>query len=103
MENNFETALVAFIADSQAKINAHYAKNLPNLTPPTLIFTAGSKNVKILRQEKIGRSVWAFVEIATGNILKPATFNAPAKHARGNIFQPESWVTVTAYGPAYLR
>jgi hypothetical protein len=103
MENNFETALVAFIADSQAKINVHYAKDLSTCTPPTLVFTAGRKNVKILRQETNGRSVWTFIEIATGNILKPATFNAPAKHARGNIFQPETWTTVTAYRPAYLR
>lgn len=30
-------------------------------------------------------SVFAFIDLTTGNILKPAGCNTPAKHARGNI------------------
>lgn len=51
----------------------------------------GSKYIKIFRHEiKDGkefssRNLVGFVEIATGNILKAASFAAPAKGVRGNI------------------
>jgi len=34
------------------------------------------------------RRIVAFVDINTGDIFKPAGFNAPAKHARGNVNSP---------------
>jgi hypothetical protein len=41
-------------------------------------------------QEKAGaplfRDIVAFIDKKTGNILKPASYRVPAKHARGNIF-----------------
>lgn len=43
---------------------------------------AGSKFVKIIREG----SVVAFIEKTTGNIFKPASWQAPAKGVRGNIF-----------------
>jgi len=55
--------------------------------------------------------VWAFIDKTNGNILKPATWKAPAKHARGNIYESpsrdgrkhdDSMQFVGAYGPAYM-
>jgi len=55
--------------------------------------------------------VWAFIEKVNGNILKPAGWTGPAKHARGNIYETpsmdgrpidDSMMFIGALGPAYL-
>lgn len=64
----------------------------------------GKKYIKIIKQD----SVWGFIvndhndkKFKYGDILKAATFNAPAKNkARGNIFDEEYSVCWT--GPHYL-
>ena len=47
----------------------------------------------------------AFVEKANGNILKPATYKVPAKHARGNINSPSCGMeAINNYGNViYLK
>lgn len=47
----------------------------------------GAKNVRIVMNtgSQYGTSVHAFVELATGNLLKAAGWKAPAKGIRGNI------------------
>ncbi|WP_316200985.1 MULTISPECIES: hypothetical protein [unclassified Bradyrhizobium] len=48
--------------------------------------------------------VFCFVDKATGDVLKPASYDKPAKHARGNIFDAQNGLgKITQYGPAYLR
>jgi len=54
--------------------------------------TEGKKYFKIFRREILnnghpfsGHSIVAFVDKTTGDIFKPASFNTPAKHARGNV------------------
>ena len=43
-------------------------------------------------------------ELKKGDIMKPASWKAPAKHARGNIFAPDNGLgCVNHYGPEYLR
>jgi len=49
-----------------------------------------------------GRSVWGFVERSTGDILKAASWRAPAKTLRGNIFDPDPMENMSWTGPAYL-
>jgi hypothetical protein len=42
--------------------------------------------------------------MANGDLLKAAGWNSPAKHARGNIFEMNSWKgSFSPYGPTYLR
>lgn len=50
----------------------------------------GSKNVRVV-QHTGTESVYCFVNIETGDILKAAGYKAPAKGARGNIFNPETY------------
>ncbi len=51
-----------------------------------------------------GGSAWAFLNTENGDVLKPASFKAPAKHARGNIYDAHGGMgTVGVYGPAYMR
>jgi hypothetical protein len=102
-QQTISAAIDAFIVDSQNKINSHYQKNLPNLPVPQLAMMPGSKYVRIVLRDVVSRSAWAFVDRTNGNVLKAASWKAPAKHARANVFDPTSWTTVTSYGPAYLR
>jgi hypothetical protein len=62
----------------------------------------GKRYTKIMRIEKDGsEGVWGFID-QNGDILKPATSTAPAKHARGSIYNRKSWNGFSYYGPPYL-
>tara|TARA_Y100000356_G_scaffold25715_1_gene18093 strand:- start:1502 stop:1912 length:411 start_codon:yes stop_codon:yes gene_type:complete len=71
-------------------------------------FKYGRKFIKVLE----GTRVWGFVAIDSdshknilynrGDTFKAASWNAPAKHARGNVFYKDtSWYEWT--GPNYLK
>lgn len=45
----------------------------------------GSRYIRLSK----GGSVYAFIDKKNGDILKPATYKAPAKHARGNITEDD--------------
>ena len=77
--------------------------NYKEYTP--LTYTKGRNYVKIMD----GTSVWGFVSMkdnpskgaVLGDLLKPASWNTPAKHSRGNIFNGTAqW---EFYGPKYLK
>lgn len=45
----------------------------------------------------------ALGKVKRGDVMKPATYKAPARHARGNIYDAFNGISrLTAYGPAYL-
>ena len=69
-----------------------------------LSIQTGSKYHKIISTEGNRHRVFAFINKATGDILKPASFMAPAKHARGNIHDDSGGMDgMTSYGPKYLK
>ncbi len=103
-------AVENLIKGVQAKINADYEKNYPNLTPCILEIKKGRRYIKINRvaQSGSGHSVFMFIDAKQGetfgDILKAASWKAPAKHARGNVFDGKCGVdSVGVFGPAYLR
>jgi hypothetical protein len=100
-----EERLQGFISRVQAEQASHYAKNLPNSVVPTITAKAGSKNYKIITTGPGTRSVYCFVDKATGAILKAASWAQPAKGIRGSIFDTNySWGKgVGLYGAAYKR
>ncbi len=99
--NAFDIALKAWLKRAQAIVDVAYGDSVVR---PVLVAQRGKKNVKIVRTEygSQGGSVFCFVEIATGNVLKAASWQAPAKHARGSIYG-EGNEGVSAYGANYLR
>jgi len=72
-----------------------------------LTYKKGRKYIKIIDEG----SVWAFVSMKNGDVkgsrvkfgdlLKPASRNSPAKHARGNIF--EGTARYSFWGPEYIK
>ena len=99
----FNEALNKFVTGAQNMIDANYAKNFPNVEKPTLEIQCGVKNVKIVNVKRsIVESVYCFVEIETGNVLKAAGFKVPAKGARGSIYSPQNGLEgVDVYGAIY--
>lgn len=74
------------------------------------IFADGGKKYLKLVYGNSGGTVWGFialtetkiggVPVKEGDLLKPAGYNAPAKHSRGNILDGSAKWGI--YGPAYL-
>ena len=66
----------------------------------TFSYTDGNRYVRVLR----GGSAHCFVDKTNGDVLKPHNWKAPAKHARGNIYDAKNGLGwMGEYGPAYLR
>lgn len=102
--NNFDAVFADFLEGVQALVNESF-KHYPSLTPPTVKAEVGRRYIRILTDggPKGQRMAWGFVDKTNGDILKAAGWKAPAKHARGNIFNANPYEGVSAYGPAYLR
>jgi len=122
---NFQQSLKEFIEHGKDLMEQYFNKNKPNGKGYKWIYylepSVGGKYVKLVSGSMIvdldskytnknpepkdfnSRSVWAFINKETGDVYKPASWNAPAKHARANIFDKETWKNVTAQGPNYLK
>jgi hypothetical protein len=98
------------VADFIAKVNEErkeYYKNMSSMWGKTdLVMEVGSKFLRLWD----GSTCWGFISrvdgdlkgspIKKGDLLKPASWKAPAKHARGNIIDGTARYSV--YGPEYL-
>ncbi len=102
----FSAALDKFVAGAQDKINVYFAERLKNLEPARLSLSPGGfRYVRVVRKDANGSngSVFCFIEVATGDVLKAEGWKGPAKHARGNIYAADNGLDrVGPYGPEYL-
>jgi hypothetical protein len=99
---NFDQALEALMAHvdglfKHAKVHGYVRMKLER----------GKRYTKVMYVEARGGSesdghIWCFVD-QNGDILKPASWRAPAKHARGTIYDPATWGQFRWTGPQYLR
>lgn len=97
MSANFGEKLTKYVALVQKLHDEKFARDYKNLTAPLIDISVGKKYVKLVRIDDGGEgssSVHSFVSAVdnpkkgekVGDILKPATYSAPAKHPRGSIF-----------------
>jgi len=100
MTNPFDAALTVFVAATQAKLDAHYAGEP---TPTLSVDPDGRKYVRVVSSGHGQRSVFAFVERSTGNVLKAEGWKKPAKHARGSVYVNAGQDAVHVYGVNYLN
>ena len=96
---DFDTALMRFIEFSQEVVDNNM-KQFPG-QHKKLVLMKGRRYIRVVSDDGTQSSAWAFVDTTNGDILKPASWKAPAKHARGNIFNAE--YTLTPWGPPYLK
>lgn len=107
---NFDASFIRFMENLKRIVEAADEKLSFNRS---VDFTVGKKYIRVLSgdivpesPEKLhNRSAYCFVNILNGDILKPAGWAGPAKHARGNIYNPADKVMdcCSRYGVAYLR
>ena len=117
MDQILEQKIEEWLANCQKMINEHYDKCFKNLTPSILKLDGGKKFLRVVTENigTMGKSAFAFIAVEDGNtktlgaykkgdILKPATYKAPAKHARGNLFDNSNGMSMMSpYGPVYLK
>jgi hypothetical protein len=112
MENsfNFEThdfkaALDKFVTDAQVIVDRDRNAKYPTLARNVLSVETGRRYVRVVQSDgtPMCRSVYCFVDTKNGDILKAASWKAPAKHARGNVFTGMARDAVNQYGANYLR
>ena len=96
------------VIEANCKVNGYI-----NDTKVEAVFVS-NKWIRIERVSNGGRSTYAFVaridsetkvlgKIQAGDIHMAASFKAPAKHARGNLFEEITWTCCGPYGVARLR
>lgn len=109
----FNDALLSFVEGAQKIVDEHHEGfwSTPELLAQqreTLEINPKSRRyvgifAKRGCEERAGR-IYAFVDTTNGDVLKPATWRAPAKHARGNIFAADNGLgCMDHFGPSYLR
>lgn len=99
-----ETALNEWLAKVNEALAANYeGKNFSAMVEAKI----GKKYAKIVKRDifngavREGGSAYCFVEMETGNILKAASWAAPAKGVRGNI--ATGLKGLTPYGAIYFK
>ena len=78
----------------------HMAEQFASNQRDTFTYTTGSRYWKVVR----GSSVHCFVDATNGDVLKAASWKAPAKGARGNIFDEHNGLArMSVYGTQYNK
>jgi hypothetical protein len=86
----FEQRITSFMEVMKHRIN--FGSGSPRVTPVDLIALDGKRYVKLATTEggdNSPRYVAAFIDKQTGDVLKAASWKAPAKHPRGNLFSQD--------------
>lgn len=100
MIDDFEGKFNSFVVGCEKISNDYMDKQFPTLPKPKFTVNDGKRFMKVVRDS----SVHCFVDKTNGDVLKAAGWNAPAKHARGNIFDESNGLSkMGEYGPAYLK
>ena len=118
MNNDFEKAFETFLAGCNKIVED------ANLCRETKVVIRGGRKFLALDRSELGRyngemkwtttSVHCFIatedghskymgHYKAGDVLKPASYKKPARHARGNIFDANNGLAAMSWtGPAYI-
>ena len=101
---DYETALKRFLAAVSSRDNAYMKEQYPTLHTRSFYNIRGKRYDKIVKDDGVSRSVYCFIDMATGDILKGSWKQPVApKVARGNIYGDQPLTGTTIYGTVYLR
>jgi hypothetical protein len=90
--------LVEFL-DERKAAHKEYMQNMGYNWDEPVTMTQGQRYAKLIT----GTSVTAFIDMRNGDIYKPASWKAPAKHVRGNIFDTTNGAFDSQGFVKYLR
>jgi len=119
MENLQAASITENIEEFVEHVNKLFkTRDVPN-QQKVLKIVQGDKWTKLVTEiwsqdTLISKSVYAFIsmtdnytktlgQLVHGGIYKPASWAAPAKHARGNVSDENSWTCAGEYGIVYLK
>jgi hypothetical protein len=104
---------VSWLAGANKVLEDHRQANFSKLPKEILVASEGGRYIKVSRvsenvdpvtRRPIVNSAYGFIDRTNGDVLMAASWRAPAKHARGNIFSNDNGLPcVGPYGIAYLR
>jgi hypothetical protein len=72
-------------SNSDHKFQSEYPNTWAAGNAPLFEYNIGKRWVKVIDRDGQGGSVFCFIDPISGDIYKPAGWNAPAKGKRGNI------------------
>lgn len=104
--SDFKTKLASFVVGCNKIYDEHMNAQFPNNPRQTIEHRGGRKYAKIVsvNSDGVSSSVFCFVNTENGDVLKAASWKAPAKGARGNIYDSANGLArITSYGPEYNR
>ena len=93
MIDGLNTQVNIYIAELQEEKNKHFAENYNNLTPPVYTMDIGRRYIRIVENgtgNSTSKNVHSFIDSTNGDVLKAASWKAPAKHPRGNVFSEKN-------------
>ena len=82
----FDAAFERYVEKVRNVVKGYYEAHFPNLTVPPIEVHPGRRYMKVVKDLGNQKTVHSFVDTTNGDVLKPATWRSPAKHARGNIY-----------------
>jgi len=108
----FKDKVSEFCTAASELCNNYHAKHHQGLPYKTVLKADyGKKRVRIVKFDQypdgseMSGSAWCFLD-PNGDVLKAATWAAPAKHARANIYNDDNMglgTKIGPYGPNYLK
>jgi hypothetical protein len=104
----FERKLDLWLEGAQKIVNTYFQQHLRVLWElqkhDVLELRPGRRYVKVIALSSVLSRVFAFIDKTNGDVLMAASWKAPAKTARGNIFNPDDGLScVTPFGIQYLK
>lgn len=97
-----EAQLESFRALAESISQAYTRAHFPSLSLPTIVVERGQRYARLVRVDG-QRSAHCFVDLTNGDVLKAASWKAPAKHARANLNDADGGASgLGPYGAVYL-
>jgi hypothetical protein len=105
LKQSIEERINGFVHKLQTVITEHYVTKYPNIGAPVITVDWGRKYARIVKETAGQKMVHSFIDLSNGDILKAASWAAPAKRARGSVFDDNYGVgsAVNVYSAQYLR
>ena len=97
-------AIKEFVEFANKTVQTVYGNRDPRLPEVKLVIQWGPRFARIVRDEGNSKSSFGFVDRTNGDILKAASWSAPAAGPRGNVLDRSTWAASHGpYGMAYRR
>jgi len=100
---NITEQIEKFRAALENMLVQHHAERFAVLPPPSIEISTSKRFARIIKKDGSSISAYGFIDLKNGDLLKAASWKAPALHARGNIFADDMLAGCEPYGMAYLK